>query len=90
MAGPGFPLDAYLERIGAGRPPDSGAESLHRLHAAQAFAIPLENLAIHHDGVVRHGTLAPEPAYLEALASHFVLELGYSYDAFVPPLPAEA
>ncbi len=47
MAGPGFPLDAYLERIGAGGPFDTGAESLHRLHTAQVFAIPFENLDIH-------------------------------------------
>lgn len=47
MAGPGFPLDAYLERIGAVEAPDAGVESLYRLHAAQVFAIPFENLDIH-------------------------------------------
>lgn len=45
------------------------------------------DLAIRQGETLRRETLAPGPAYLEALATHFGIELGVAYDAFVPTAP---
>jgi N-hydroxyarylamine O-acetyltransferase len=42
-----FPLSLYLARIGLTAAPDPNEEGLRKLHAAQAFSIPFENLDIH-------------------------------------------
>lgn len=42
-----FPLNRYLERIALKYPPDADENGLKEVHAAQAFAIPFENLDIH-------------------------------------------
>jgi N-hydroxyarylamine O-acetyltransferase len=40
-------VDAYLDRIGAVRPPGPTAEALTDLHAAHLRSVPFENLSIH-------------------------------------------
>jgi N-hydroxyarylamine O-acetyltransferase len=40
-------VDAYLQRIGAGRPEDVDATALRVLHRAHLLAVPFENLSIH-------------------------------------------
>ena len=42
-----FPLTRYLERIGLGSPPDPDEAGLRKIHSAQAFSIPFENIDIH-------------------------------------------
>jgi N-hydroxyarylamine O-acetyltransferase len=42
-----FPLSQYLKRIGLSSPPGRDEDGLKEIHAAQAFAIPFENLEIH-------------------------------------------
>ncbi len=42
-----FPLSQYLRRIGLSSPPGRDEDGLKEIHAAQAFAIPFENLEIH-------------------------------------------
>jgi N-hydroxyarylamine O-acetyltransferase len=40
-------VDAYLDRIGAARPPAATASALRDLHEAHLAAVPFENLSIH-------------------------------------------
>jgi N-hydroxyarylamine O-acetyltransferase len=42
-----FPIPQYLERIGLNSHPGRDEDGLKEIHAAQAFAIPFENLEIH-------------------------------------------
>jgi N-hydroxyarylamine O-acetyltransferase len=42
-----FSLDLYLKRIGITLPPPVNAEGLRRMHSAQVFSIPFENIDIH-------------------------------------------
>lgn len=42
-----FPISRYLERIALSELPSSDVAGLKEIHAAQAFAIPFENLDIH-------------------------------------------
>ena len=41
-----FPLSQYLDRIGLAELPGVNGEGLQKLHAAQAFSVPFENLDI--------------------------------------------
>jgi N-hydroxyarylamine O-acetyltransferase len=47
MAMSGFLLPLYLQRIGLDRRPTIDAEGLRRMHSAQVFSIPFENIDIH-------------------------------------------
>jgi N-hydroxyarylamine O-acetyltransferase len=42
-----FPLSEYIARVGLDRAPEPDEQGLRRVHAAQAFSIPFENLDIH-------------------------------------------
>jgi N-hydroxyarylamine O-acetyltransferase len=42
-----FPLSRYLERIGLDCCPSPDKEGLFRMHAAQVFSVPFENIDIH-------------------------------------------
>jgi N-hydroxyarylamine O-acetyltransferase len=42
-----FPLDRYLDRIGLTEAPEVNSEGLQKLHVAQAFSVPFENMDIH-------------------------------------------
>jgi N-hydroxyarylamine O-acetyltransferase len=60
----GFPISQYLDRIGLAEVPAVNSEGLQKVHAAQAFSVPFENMDVYLGRTI---ALAPEHLYTKLI-----------------------
>ncbi|MFE0172124.1 arylamine N-acetyltransferase [Streptomyces sp. NPDC059002] len=79
-------IDAYLRRIGAGRPAAPTAQALRELHLAHLRSVPFENLSIHLGEEIELTDTALVAKVVDARRGGFCYELNGAFGALLDAL----